>query len=252
MSRLLLGIQKLEASKRGLSDAYVQDEFGVWKPNLSAKHKATGMAGLDEKAAELLSVEKVVSAFKSLTKLKEEAKITGKDITSIYIDEATKLGSSSLPMMEDELARKHREEREKLKDVGENVEDVKVTMTLNQPAKLTVFYENGSYRHVPFIGGETFTAKETRVSDTGKHIVVASPDFDMPSQAHGKMKHIEVSMDKVKALFDASKVINVDSYEAGAAKERIAVKREKVKAEKESKESAHNERIKNNPDFGSW
>ena len=280
MSRLKAGIAKLEASKKGLSDAYVKDEYGIWVTNPHAGVKATGLAPLDKPARELLEREEMAKILKRLEKVAHEAGSTSAAIGEVGFDMSSVLkrgmelagvgaGSASSPyVIAKELAEKYKEKNEAMKDLGIST-DKKIIMTLNQPSKLTVLYSDGAYRTVPFIGGEVFVGKETKVTESGKHVLVAKPDISVNDSKHGYIVHIEVGMDKVKVLFDSKyeggeeMAVDFDAGAKEALRESQAEKRKAAfeakkaaeaiaLAEKQLKEDAHKKRMETNPEVGSW
>lgn len=284
MSRLKAGIEKLEASKKGLSDAYVQDEFGIWRANPYSA-KATGLKPLDEKAQAVLDAEQERKETLNVAKLKKHLKTFAATETwasspaiealpkyaplrkVIELNEAFELAKK--------LSEKYKEKNELMKDLG--IPKKKATMTLNQPAKLTVLHKDGLYRTQPFIGGEEFIGTATKVTDTGKHVVVAVPVLLMENAKHGPVMQIEVPMNRVKDLFytvyyeEGIEVAeaNGDAMSKGAKQDALDAKKrleEKLKIAMQEKQEADKlaqeeerkkqelleQRLQQNPEIGSW
>lgn len=231
MNRLMTGLYKLEGAKRGLTDAYVQDEDGVWV----ATKKAKGTVDLEDAVKESLFVEK-------------KATELGKALKTFEILDT----EGFMTKVKEEFAKKafgKKEEgligSEKIFDTGEPLEH-KVHIVLNQPSKLTVLFENTQYRVKPFIGGETFVAVATAITMRGKHVVYACPIGDMYDSEHGKIKRIEVEMSLLNTNFDVKKEMREELMEK--AREKINKKKEA----REVEQVAVKERMEKNELFGSW
>ncbi len=225
MSRLRAGLNKLEASKRGLSDAYTQDEYGIWK----AAKKAGGATPLDIAAKLAIAAEDVAKIVKA------------KHIVA----------EAELKRLAEELEKEHQRKTERMLDLGEPMPE-KVTMTTNQPCKLTVLYEDGQYRILPFIGGEVFIAQGTAIGKSKQKLIYAVPELVIHNAEHGRVTRIEVSMEKSSELFDTKKQYKGVQDDADTRKlkmqQAMTEKHEKVK----NAQDAAKERMKKDEVFGSW
>ena len=284
MSRLKAGIEKLEASKKGLSDAYVQDEFGVWRPNKYSR-KATGLVPLDEKAQAVLDAEQERKATIKAAEFDKHLKtfIASETWASSPATEALPKYAPLRKVIElneafelaKKLSEKHKEKNELMEDLG--IPKKTAIMTLNQPAKLTVLHKDGLYRTQPFIGGEEFIGTVTKVTDTGKHVVVAVPVLVMGNAKHGQIMQVEVPIGKVKELFytvykeegieiteaDGDAMSKGAKQDALDAKARLEEKRKLAMQEKQEADRLAQEeerkrqelleqRLQQNPEIGSW
>lgn len=232
MSRLRAGLNKLEASKRGLTNAYVQDSTGAWIPKDSVA--ATGLVPL------------ALTGKSTSAKTKVALSIAAAAIR----DEAHTAAEKALKTLAMVIEDEHFRQQERMLDLGEEMPD-KIIMTTNQPCKLTVLYENGQYRKLPFIGGEVFVANGAGLSKSGRKIVYAKPELEIRSEEHGNVTRIEVSIEKEGELFETKKQFKTTEEGAEQAT-RIKNAINEKKLAKQSKQDAAKERMEKDEVFGSW
>lgn len=240
MSRLKAGLDKLYASKAGLSDSYKKDPDGAWR---ASGVKATGLVKPEIDGRSIQLTERFKKDAERLAidlKLKLDSGVVF-DFNAVFHEGMEK------------LSKEYELKMEAIKKLEEMDDFPTITMKLNQPYKLTVQFADGTYRTRPFIGGEEFVAVGRKVGLRGQEIVVAEPVGDAiePDSKHGKIERMEIDMAKVGTVFDTTMPVE-RGLAAQKAKEAIAERRKKAAEEARLKKEADEARMSQHELIGSW